>query len=92
MNLIKKRNKYINKKKKEAMKKLKHQLKNHYVKGYKFFRLDSWSYMSDFEYLGSFDEVVKIIENYLNKNKVKYEIVKGDCPENGFYPHNFVFK
>lgn len=92
MNLIKKRNKYLNKEKKEAMKKIKKCIKEYYVKGYKFFKLNGWDYKSNFECLGSFDEVVKIIENYLNKNKIKYETVKGECLEDGFYPHGFFFK
>lgn len=92
MNLIKKRNKYINKKKKEAMKKLKNDINEKYVKGYKFFKIDNWNYAEKFEYLGSFDEVVKIIENYLNKNKIKYEILKDGRPETDFYVHGFFFK
>lgn len=92
MKLIKKRNKYVNKKKKEAMKKLKNYIEEYYIKGYKFFKLDSWNYTEYFEYLGSFDEVVNIIENYLNKNKIKYEIVKDGHTEDGFYPHGFFFK
>lgn len=92
MKLIKKRNKYINKKKKEAMKKLKNAINENYIKGYKFFKLDNWSYMSDFNYLGSFDEVVKIIENYLNENKIKYETARDGQPESDFYAHGFFFK
>ena len=92
MNLIKKRNKYINKKKKEAMKKLKIYIDEKYVKGYKFFKLDNWSYMINFDCLGSFDEVVKIIENYLNENKIKYETARDGQPESDFYAYGFFFK
>ncbi len=92
MNLIKTRKRYFNKKKKEAMKKLKNYINEKYIKGYKFFKLDAWNYGCDFEYLGSFDEVVKIIEDYLNKNKIEYETVKNNCLKEGVYPHGFFFK